>query len=146
MDEQNGGKVYSPDIQSYSFEGSSGVFGTIASFIVGPIRFVVRVTHNICILPADLLYSYAGGLMLVGGIVCSIGVLDFVVFHKWPLLVSQIPVIILAWWLRKTSSQAVQRSEEKTDVEIDTKQIEDLCSGIYDEINSELGKDAKQNE
>ena len=146
MDEQNGGKVYSPDIQTYSFEGSSGIFGTIASFVVGPVRFVMRVTHNICILPANLLYSYAGGLLLVGGIAAAIGVFDFVMFRKWPLLVSQIPVIILAYWLRKTSSQAVQRSEEKTDVEIDTKQIEDLCSGIYDEINREMGKDAKQDE
>lgn len=136
-----GDKVYSPDLQTFELEGPTGIFGTLASIIVGPLRLLMRVTHNIVILPANLLASYADGLLLVGAVLTALGVVDFLVFRKWPLLVSQLPVIILAIKLKAAASKAVLQAEEKHEVEIDTTQVEKLCNTIYGELDEVLGKD-----
>lgn len=141
-----GDKVYSPDLQTFELEGPSGVFGTLASILVGPIRLLLRVMHNIMILPANLLASYADGLFVVGALMLGAGVFDFIVYHKWPLLVSQIPVMILAIKLKAGASKAVASSLEKTEVEIDVEQVEELCNSITDELDAIVGKESDSNE
>lgn len=135
-----GDKVYSPDLQTFELEGPSGVFGTVASVLVGPIRLVMRCAHNIMILPANLLASYAEGLLIVSAIMLTVGVFDFLLLGKWPLLVSQVPLIILAVKLKASASKAVVKAQEKAEVEIDTEKVEELCNTIYDEIDAALGK------
>lgn len=135
-----GDKVYSPDLETFELEGPSGVFGTVASIVVGPVRMIMRVMHNIVILPAELLASYAEGLLIVGCAMMAVGIFDFLVFHKWPILISQIPVIFLSLKLKAKATEAVVKSKEKTEVEIDTEKVEELCSSVYEEIDAALGK------
>lgn len=142
MDEENrttGPKVYSPDLQTFSLEGRSGIFGTIASIVVGPIRLLSRVSHNIMILPAGLLGSYAEGLLFVGVVVTLLGVVDLVFFRKWPLLVSQLPVLLAAVHFKAKARKAVVIAETKHEVEIDNAQVEDLCDQIFTELDAKLG-------
>lgn len=134
-------KVYSPDIQPYSFEGSSGLFNTISSIFVGPIRLLMRVPHNIMILPVDLLADYASGLIVTCIVMIALGFVDYVVFHKWPLLVSQLPVLIVATRLRARASRYVGKEEEKREVNIDYEQVQNLCATVYDEIDNAIGKE-----
>lgn len=141
-----GDKVYSPDLQTFELEGPSGVFGTLASVLVGPIRLLMRVMHNIMILPANLLASYADGLFIVGALMLGAGVFDLLVYGKWPLLVSQIPVMILAVKLKAGASKAVKSSTEKTEVEIDVEKVEELCNSITAELDSIIGKEREENE
>ena len=82
-----GDKVYSSDLQTFSLEGTSGIFGTVASLLVGPIRLLSRVTNNIMVLPANLLESYADGVVVIGAILAALGVVDWLVFDKWQLLI-----------------------------------------------------------
>ena len=135
-----GDKVYSPDLQTFELEGPSGLFGTVASVLVGPIRLVMRCSHNIMVLPANLLASYAEGLLIVSSLLLVVGIFDFLFLGKWPLLVSQVPLIILAVKLKASASKAVIKAQEKVEVEIDTKKVEELCNTLYDEIDAALGK------
>lgn len=132
-------KVYSPDLQSFSLEGRSGIFGTLASLIVGPIRVISRVAHNVMILPADLLASYAEGLLITGIIFELLGIVDYIFFDKWPLLVSQVPVIASALHLKAKARRAIVISETKHEVEIDTDQVTELCNTIYGELDAIVG-------
>ena len=128
-------KYYSPDIVPYSLEGRSGVFGTLSSIAVAPIRLVSRVMHNIQILPAPLLKDYAESLLLVGGALLIIGIIDWFVFNKWPLMVSQVPVLILAFVFRSRAIASAAQAEEKREVDINVEQVESLCSEIYGELD-----------
>lgn len=139
-------KVYSPDLVPYEFSGASGLFSTIASIIVGPIRLLLRVVHNIMILPAGMMASYAEGLLIIGAMVGVIGVIDFILRGRWPLLVSQIPVILLAVKLKATASRATEIALIKSEVEIDTDKVEELCNGIVPELDAIIGKDESNNE
>lgn len=136
-------KVYSPDISEYSFEGTEGLFKTVSSIFIGPLRLLMRVMHNIMILPAELLASYSNALLLVSGAMAVLGILDYLVFHKWPLLVSQIPAICIALWFRKKASSAVARSEELREVNINVDEVQEMCNEIYKELDSMLGKGDK---
>lgn len=140
-DKSKESKVYSPDMQTYEFEGKSGLFGTIASIIVGPVRIIMRVLGNIMVLPAELMVSYAEGLLVVSGVLLAIGVFDFIAYGKWPMLVSQIPALILAFKLRAKSASVVKTMEVKSEVQIDTKQVEELCNGIVEELDQIVRKD-----
>lgn len=134
-----GNKVYSPDLQTFELEGPTGIFGTLASVVVGPIRLLLRVMHNIVILPAALLESYASGLLIVSVILLVTGIVDIIVFKKWPLLVSQIPAVLLAVRLKQKASRGVQLAKAKVEVEIDDEQINELCNGIYDKLDAAIG-------
>lgn len=138
-----GQKVYSPDLQLFSLEGKSGVFGTIASFIVGPIRLLSRVAHNVMILPANLLASYAEGLFFCGLVLGVLGVVDYLVYDKWPLIVSQVPVLMLARHFKQRAKRAVVISQTKHEVEIDNEQVSTLCNTIYDELDQIVGKEGE---
>lgn len=128
-------KVYSPDLQPYSFEGRSGIFGTLLAFAVAPVRVVTRVVHNVFIMPANMLGDYAKSLLLVSCVLLGLGVLDMIMFGKWPLLVSQVPALYYALRLKAQSAKSVQAAMTKREVDIDTSQVEELCSSIYDELN-----------
>lgn len=132
------GKVYSPDIHPYSFEGRSGVFGTLSSIVVAPIRVITRVVHDIFILPANLLEEYAKSLMLVSIILLVIGLFDFFVYKKWPLVVSQLPAIYYAYILKRQASKSTQLALKKRTVDINTDNVEELCNTVFDELNKAI--------
>lgn len=134
-------KVYAPDIDNYEFEGRSGLFGTVAALFVGPVRLVMRVVHNIVILPVDFLPSYVSALSLVSASMTVLGIIDYLAFHRWPLLVSQLPVFIYGRYLRHRIKMSASSSEGVREVEIDTEQIEAACNSITDELDTIVGKD-----
>lgn len=136
-----GRKVYSPDVKNYSLEGMSGIYGTVASLFVGPIRLLLRVMHNLMILPVGLLKSYSSGLLFVGIVMEVLGIIDYVAFHKWPLFVSQIPIIVIAIILNQRVARAEKRIEKIREVEIDVERVEELCGTIYDELDNIVGKE-----
>lgn len=129
-------KVYSPDIKPYSFEGKSGIFGTLLSIIMAPVRIISRVTHNVFILPANLQEGFADKWLLVSCILLAIGFLDFVIEKKWPLLVSQIPGIFLSLRLKRQASKSTEIATEKREVDIDIDQVTELCNSVYSEFES----------
>ena len=129
-----GTKVYSPDIKPYSFVGRSGVFGTLLSIIVAPIRIVTRVMHTIFILPANMQEAYADSLMLISLMMAALGVLDLLFYHKWPLLVSQIPAFYYSTRLKKQAKQSTAIASVKREVDIDYDGVEELCESIYDDL------------
>lgn len=133
-------KTYSPEIKSFSLD-DKGAVNLVAALFVSPIRFVVRVMHNICVLPANLLKDYANGLQLVGFVMLAIGVIDFVLYRRWPLLVSQIPVIMLASSLKKKASKAVSIAAKKDSVDIDYSKVEEILNTVYDRVDNAIGKD-----
>lgn len=139
-----GDKVYSPDLQTYELEGPTGVFGTIASLVVGPIRIVSRVMHNLMVLPANLLDDYARGLFLVSAIFTAVGFADLIVFRKWPLLVSQFPALAISAVLMKKTSRAVTVAAQKREVEIDDQQVQDLANSLFKELDVVVGKEQVQ--
>lgn len=140
-DSSSENKVYSPDMQVYEFEGKTGLFGTIASIVVGPVRLIMRVLGNIMVLPTRLMLSYSEGLLIVSGMLLFIGAIDIIVYGKWPLLVSQIPALILALRLRAKSILLTKTIDIKSEVQIDTKQVEDLCNSAIVEFDAIIGKD-----
>lgn len=129
-------KVYSPDIKPYSFEGRSGIFGTLLSFIVAPIRITTRVMHTVFILPANMQETYAGSLFVVSGVMCGLGLFDLILYHKWPLLVSQIPCIYYATRLKKQAQRSAEIASAKREVDIDFEQVETLCNTVYNELEN----------
>ncbi len=130
----NNQKVYSPDIKPYSFEGRSGVFGTLLSFIVAPIRITTRVMHTIFILPANMQETYANGLFWVSAIMLVLGLADLVLYHKWPLVVSQIPCLYYAVKLKGQASLSTQKAQAKREVDINFDEVETLCNTVYDDL------------
>lgn len=134
-------KVYSPDVTPYSFEGRSYFFGTLVSFVVAPIRLLSRVMHNIFILPANLQEGYASALLLVSGVLMALGVLDLFIFHKWPLLVSQIPALLYAMRLRRHANLSQRAAADLRKVEIDEEAVEEAAGEIYDEFSKILEDD-----
>ena len=131
-------KVYSPDIKVYSMEGRSGLFNTILTIIVGPIRLVTRVMHNIFILPANLLEDYANALMLCSIVVGGIGLIDLVVYKKWPLIVSQIVPLLYSLRLGRQAKASTFMAKKKRSVEINVEAVEELCGEVYTEIDKEM--------
>ena len=133
--ENSEGKAYSPDISSYSFEGLSGVFGTLCSIVVAPIRILTRVMHNIFILPATMQESYAKTLLAVCCVMAAIGLVDLLLYHKWVMITAQVPLVFYALRLKGQAKRATLKAMEKREVEIDTNNIESMCSEIYDELD-----------
>ena len=132
---------YAKDIAVYSFEGATGIAGTISSLLVAPIRIMVRVPQSIAVLPCHLLKQYSEALFLVGCFALSVGLLDLALYKKWVLLVSQIPIILLAVYLRRISSRPNKKAEDKRTVEFDDEQIVELCDSIYPELDAVIGKE-----
>lgn len=132
--ETDGMKVYSPDIKPYSFEGRSGVFGTLLSIIVAPIRITTRIMHNIFILPSNLQESYADGLLLVSAAMAVIGIVDLFMYKKWPMVVSQIPAIYYAIRLKKQAMKSTAIASAKREVDIDFDGVEELCESVFDDL------------
>ena len=133
-------KLYSPDIKVFSFDGPSGIFNIMSSLLVGPLRVIMRVMHNITLLPATLLEDYANTLMITGGALTLLGVLDLIVFGKWPLVVSQIPVLCLAWYLKSKSNRSIVAHRERREVVIDEEALKSICESVYDKIDAEIGE------
>lgn len=136
-----GDKVYAPDIQTFELDGPPGVFGTIASIVAGPVRIVSRVMHSMLVLPAKLLKSYGDGLLLTGAVLGVLGILDLVLYAKWPLAVSQIPVVFAGLWYRNKAAQCLPEDAPKREVEIDNEQVNELVNSIYSELDLVLGKE-----
>lgn len=128
-------KVYSPDIVLYSFDGKGWVLGTITSILIAPFRLVSRVMHNIFVMPADIQDKYAEGLFVVAGLVSLLGFIDFIFFHKWVLLVSQLPLFPLAYKIRKSALKAKSISKKKRVVDVDYDELEKLAEAVYDDLN-----------
>ncbi len=139
MREDDGEKrVYSPDIQPYSFEGKSYFIGTIVSIVVAPIRIVTRIMHNIIVMPANLQRQYSQGLFIVAGLMTALGIVDFVWRQHWPLLVSQLPLFWVAYHLKRTAVRAEDVAEEQREIDIDHAQVEELINTVYDELDKIL--------
>lgn len=128
-------KVYSPDIHPYSFEGSSGLLNTISYLIVAPFRLVSRVMHNIFVMPANIQDEFAEGLFVVALLTSILGVVDLVFYHKWVLLISQLPLFPVAYYVRKKALAAKEVAKSKRTVEIDYDQVEELVSTVYNDLN-----------
>lgn len=135
-------KVYSPDVVPYSFEGESYLLGTFMSIVVAPIRIVSRVLHNIVILPGDMQLGYSNSLLIVSSILMVIGLLDAMLVGKWPLFISQIPVLLYAMYLKKQATLSSRKKSVKRDIEINTEVVEEMCNSIYDDINNVLRSDS----
>ncbi len=135
-------KVYSPDVVPYSFEGESYLLGTFMSIVVAPIRIVSRVLHNIVILPGDMQLGYSNSLLIVSSILMVIGLLDAMLVGKWPLFISQIPVLLYAMYLKKQATLSLRKKNVKRDIEINTEVVEEMCNSIYDDINNVLRSDS----
>lgn len=135
-------KVYSPDVVPYSFEGESYLLGTFMSIVVAPIRIVSRVLHNIVILPGDMQLGYSNSLLIVSSILMVIGLLDAMLVGKWPLFISQIPVLLYAMYLKKQAMLSLRKKNVKRDIEINTEVVEEMCNSIYDDINNVLRSDS----
>lgn len=133
-----GKRVYSPDIEPYSFEGKSGLFNTISFIITAPIRLVTRVMHNLLVMPANVQEAYADGLLVVALLTAALGVIDYIMFHKWVLVVSQLPLIPLAIKVKKDATAARGAAKEKRKVDIDKGQISALVGTVYDDLNKVL--------
>lgn len=131
-------KVYSPDITPYSFEGRGGLFHTIAYFIVSPFRLISRVMHNIFVMPANIQDEFAEGLLVVAACVSVLGLIDLLVYHKWVLLVSQLPLFPIAIKVRKNALEAKEIASTSRTVDIDTEQVSALVEGVYDELKKSV--------
>lgn len=138
-----GEKVYSPDLQTFELDGPTGVFGVVAALLVGPLRLITRVVHNVMILPADLLASYASGLFVVGAIMTVIGAIDLVFYRRWPMLVSQIVVLGLAIMLKSKARVASEKADVKAEIEIDDKKVEDLCNSLVPQLDAIIKESAE---
>lgn len=129
-------KVYSPDITPYSFEGKGGLFNTISYFIVSPFRLISRVMHNIFVMPANIQDEFAEGLLVVACCVTVLGLIDLIVYHKWVLLVSQLPLFPIAIKIRKNALEAKDIASTSRTVDIDTEQVAHLIETVYDDLNN----------
>lgn len=144
--EDNGGSfgdlVYSPDLQTFDLAGDRGLLSTIASFIVGPIRLTIRVTTNIFLLPAELKGKYANSLLLTGIFLELLGLVDLLVYKKWPLFVSQIPVIAMAIQMRLSAKQHHDDViTAKKEINVDTDALNDYCNTLEKELDTALGNE-----
>lgn len=135
MSRNNISKVYSPDIQVYNFDGNSGIFGTLLSLIVGPVRVVSRVMHNIFILPAEFVAEYGKSLLLTAAVLEAIGIIDFLFYNRWPLAVSQLPLFYLSYRFMKYGKKSAEIADEKREVDINLTEVEEKCKEIYDDLN-----------
>lgn len=131
-------KVYSPDIKPYSFEGRSGLFGTLLSFIMAPIRIVTRVMHNIFVIPANLLEGFAMKWFYVSIVLLVIGLADLFLQKKWPLAVSQLPGIYLSLRLAKQARNSTEIAREKPEVSIDIEQVTQECNKVLKDFDDIL--------
>lgn len=132
-------KVYAPDIASYAFDESSAVYKTIVSVLIGPIRLVMRVLHNIPLLPPNLLSEFAGGLVLTSCFLGAIGIFDYAVFHRWPLLFSQTLALLYGLYLKRKVGGIELTEAEMREVKIDYELVTDHCNKIYDDLDKILG-------
>ena len=135
-----GDKVYSPDLSNFELSGPTGVFGTIASIVTGPVRLVTRVLHNIPILPADLLKEYYQSLFITSTTLACVGLVDLVFYNKWLLFVVQIPLIGISLTQPKKINKILKAASVKHEVEFDSQRVADMCEKVYDDIEKELEK------
>lgn len=128
-------KVYSPDITSFKFEGSEGISKIVSYVLVAPFRIVSRVMHNIFILPANLEGQFADGLFVIAGIMTVLGLVDLIAFHKWVLLVSQLPLFPLGYKMRQSSAIAMEQQEEENIIDVDKQEVRRQALEVYDELD-----------
>lgn len=138
MNDKSEIKVYSPDITPYSMEGKSGIFGTLLSIIVAPIRLLSRIMHNVFVLSAEMQGEYASGLFIVGTVMAALGLLDLLIYQKWPLLVSQVPVLYYAVRLKVQAQRSTIVAQEKREVDMQYEKVEELVNTIYNDLNKIL--------
>ena len=98
-------------------------------------RSVSRVMHNIFVMPANIQDEFAEGLFVVALLTSILGVVDLVLYHKWVLLVSQLPLFPVAYYVRKKALTAKEVAKSKRTVEIDYDQVEELVSTVYNDLN-----------
>lgn len=133
-----GKKVYSPDITSFSFEGNEGIAHIFAYVLVAPFRIVSRVMHNILILPANLQEQYARGLLIIGGFMTLLGAIDLIVFKKWVLLVSQLPVFIISHKMKQSAQYAIEQQAEEPIIDVDREEVNAMAESVYEELDKIL--------
>ncbi len=138
MDESKSTKVYSPDIRPYSFEGKGGLLSTISYTIVAPIRLVSRIMHNIFVMPANIQDEFAEGLMVVAGCTAVLGLIDLILYGKWLLLVTQLPLFPIAYKIRQRALSSKAAAREKRTVDIDIAQVTKLSNSVFDDLDKIL--------
>lgn len=130
--------VYSTDIQVTDLEGSNALVHSIAAIAFAPIRILLKVLHNIMILPADLMLIYAESLLMISSIMLGIGILNLFFNRSVLLLLCEIPVVLLSLLWKRKASTSVVVSNKRNVISIDTNAIEDVCNSVYDKINNSL--------
>ena len=135
-----GDLVYSPDLQTFDLSGNRGLLSTASSFIVGPIRLVIRVTTNLFMLPSHLVGTYANSLVITSAVFTILGAIDLLMFRKWPLIVSQVIPWVVAFKLKLLAR--VHKSDDpmpKHNIDIDVNALNNYCNQIEGELNAALG-------
>lgn len=130
--------VYSSDMRTFDLDGNHSIIMSLVSLLISPVRITLRVMHNIMSMPNALKQVYVKEMLRTSLILELIGLVDFIVYKRWVLVVSQIPVILYAYRAKSRISMAVARDEEVTEVEIDTSMVEELCGTVYDDIDKAL--------
>lgn len=134
-----GDYVYSQDLVTFDIDGNHSLIFTIISVIISPIRLIMRSVHNIVIMPDTLKLHYYEELLKISAILAAIGLIDLVVYHKWVLIISQIPVILYS--LKRIPSLKIIEEKEEVElqeIEIDTKKVEVECNKIFDILDDIL--------
>lgn len=134
-------RSYSKDISEFELGGLSGVIGTIASFVVSPIRVTSRVCHNIILTPPSMLKTYGASLLGVSIATFVLGVLDSLVYGKPYLLLASLASAFIGWFIFKRGARYKSLEGDKRIVQIDNGEIETLCNSIYDEIEEVLSNE-----
>lgn len=137
--------IYAPDVMVQELDGKHNLIFSLVSVIISPVRVCLRVMHNIAIMPAKLKKEFLNELITVSIAMEAIGLVNLFLNHKWPLAISQIPVLLYAYRARNTVVIAVEKDAEVTEVDIDSEQIEQMCVSVYDKLDSVLEEDSSAN-
>lgn len=130
--------VYAPDVMVQELDGKHNLIFSLVSLIISPVRICLRVMHNIAIMPAKLKKEFLNELITIAVVMEIIGLIDFLLNHKWPLAISQIPVLIYAYRARSKVVVAVEKDAEVTEVDIDSEEVEKMCITVYDKLDAVL--------
>lgn len=110
---------------------------------VDPLMFIIKMTTHIAIMSAKEREVFLKNMLVTSIIFEVIGVIDLVFYHRWPLVVAQIPVIIYVLRARDKVSIAIERDAVVEQVKIDTEQVEKLGMTIYDDLDRIVAEDVK---
>lgn len=108
-----------------------------------PLMFIIKMTTHIAIMSAKEREVFLKNLLITSIIFEVIGVIDLVFYHRWPLVVAQIPIILYVLRARDKVSIAIERDAVVEQVKIDTEQVEKLGMTIYDDLDKIVAEDVK---